>query len=413
MKLKLAASALFERVVVPARSSNTMLAIAGLFTLISGVGVSLSLAQAPALINWSYTHWAFTYDYGFVKRALIGQILASFVPPDSLYAVIERLALVSSVCASASLIFFFFRPFLRSRQPGQFVFAVLATTHFGTVQHFFYDLGRFDQLGLLLCLGCLLTIEKCRQRVTAVVILVSCCVGVLIHEAFFVIYLPLIMAYWRFRQSPDLSTLLQLAVVLPATVLLVFANGAKPQIAQVEYVQHLKDIHGPWIDEKSVQVLYGGPVSEAERTSRVLLSPMRIAHTAVLFAFLLPSLLLLAKIIRAASRPGDSLIGNRDGSILLLLAALSPLSLYMIGLDFARWWALAITNVLLAISLLMTCDNWNALVNRTLAEQRLLSWSALTLSFVAGPLGVAASPFPRIEGYVQVAIAALIHAVRG
>lgn len=395
------------------------LALVGALTLISGISVSISLANDPALVDWSFTHWAFTYDYGLVKRGLAGEVLSWVVEPYALFSTVEWIALFNAIAVAVGLMFFVWRPFFRHGNAGLLAFAILATTHFATLQHFFYDVGRFDHLGLMLALVCIACIEWSHGTAALVVILLCGTTGVLIHEAFAVAHAPLVLAYWLYSIPPTgdvrwTRVLPVAAVALLLGILVVLISNTGPSIEQKALVTELTAKHGSWIQQKSVSVLFGGVATEGPRSIQIFFTARRLVQHLVLAAFLIPTAVLFAKAIRTRETTTRSARGDASKAGMLVLAALSPLGLYIIGIDFARWWALAITNVLLAVALLMArSDTWRIACDRTLLEHRVWVWSALALNFVAGPLGVASSAFPRLEPLVNTAVLTVVRAIRG
>ena len=388
----------------------------GLLTLVWGVYTAATLAAGNReLITWSFTHWAFTYDYGVIKRGLVGEVLGWFVQPPNLFPVVRHIAWFDSIAVSLLLAVLFFRPARRYGGDGLCEFGILATSHFATLQHFFYDVGRFDHVGLAISLACFACIERLRPMAAAVALVGACTLGIVIHEAFAVIFLPLILAYWLYHRAGPTSDMRLLTVVtsLLALVVLVMISRGRPALGETAYVQTLRDLHGEWINARSVGVLYGSVTNEAGRSVALFLTSRRLFQHAVLAAFLLPSLLLLGAAIRGVWR--DGLRRSRRGwrAAALLVAAASPLALYPIGIDFARWWALAITNLLMALSLLLLAsERWRTAVGGAIAEHRLLVWATVVCSLIAGPLGVASSPFPKIDSAINDAILALVRAIR-
>ncbi len=387
--------------------------IGGAVALAVTLWTAASLSDDPDLVEWSFTHWAFTYEHGVTKRALVGEVVSWFVPPSSLFSAVHWLSLLVFLAAATGLIFFFWRPFMVSGGGGRLAFAVLATTHPATLSHLLYDAGRFDQIGLLIALACLVSIDRGRAR--ALLLACLCGTAILVHEAFLLMYVPLVMAYWAYSGTKSEARWLMPAavtLVVLGVTLSVILQGA-PDIGRQQYYRELVDLHGPWIRESSIGVLYGSLTAEIGRSLGLLASGRRIFQHLTLALFLLPTALIAAKIVRRRIALERS-EGNADPSVAwLLIAAASPLSLYAIGIDFARWWALTITNLLLTLALIMgRSRQWSRAVDETLAENMPLVWAAMAISVVVGPLGVAASPFPQVEPILREAAMAAWHAFR-
>jgi hypothetical protein len=387
----------------------------GALTLAAGIAGSLSLSDNRELITWSFTHWAFSYDHGFVKRGLVGELLSQVIEPQSLFRTVWVASLMIAVATATALLYVFVRPFRRFRHPGLLAFAVVTVTHFGTLQHFFYDLGRFDNLGLFLALLCLACIDRCGRGVSSVVIVTACAIGIVIHEAFVVVSLPMVLAYWWYRDAgPGGISYRHAAVALALVVVaLLMVSRGSPGLAQADYVRELRAEHGDWINPGSVSVLYGGVETESNRAIRNLLTPRRIIQHVVLAAFLFPSLLLVVLACRGGSGAGVPPPRLDVRGVLTVVACCSPLALYVVGVDFARWWALALTNVFVMLACLaVSSETWRERVGDAFSRHAGLVWSAVALNLIAGPLGVASSPFPRIDPLITAAVTTLLHAVR-
>src|SRR5262245_41274604 len=103
-------------------------------------GLSL-LRCANFISTWHLTHWAFTYEHGFIKRGLVGDLTwraFGAVTPITInylgWSVFGILAI--------TLAFWFTRPAWKHNRLGTWLFAIIAITHSATIPHFEYDLGR-------------------------------------------------------------------------------------------------------------------------------------------------------------------------------------------------------------------------------------------------------------------------------
>ena len=137
----------------------------------------------------------------------------------------------------------------------------------------------------------------------------------------------------------------------------------------------------------SVQVLHeGGAIQNIRRTYYLGVSMERLWHHLLMFALLAPVLFMLFQATRAV-------LGQREPRAwLVLLAALSPLALYPLGHDHFRWWALALTNMFVALAMLgITREGMRTAIARTFERYWLLGWVAIGLALITGPLGVTTS----------------------
>lgn len=334
-------------------------------------------------------------------------------PPPSLFLTVKWLSTPIFLAVAIGLVFVLWRPNFVNGGTGRLAFAVLGITHPATLSHFLYDSGRFDQIGFIVALACLLSMERGR---TPLVVLASLCItAILVHEAFLLIYVPIISAYWAYvdtkSQSPWLKPVAMAAIAVVVTIAISLIGP--PGVSRQHYYQELVQLHGPWIRDGSVGVLYGSLTKEMGRAVDLLMSGRRIIQHLTLACFLAPMILIAMKIAKREAELRRSSNASDRSVVWVMIAAASPLSLYVVGVDFARWWALTITNLLVALALIMTrSSRWSQAVEETLAHQKTLVWVGLGLNLVAGPLGVAASPFPNMEPLIRATALAAWHAVR-
>jgi hypothetical protein len=386
---------------------------ASVIALLAGIAGALTLSHGDLeLLNWSFTHWAFSYDHGIVKRSIVGEVVSHLASGRELRAVTHTLSLVVAVLVAVAIVWLCSRPYLRYRTQGTLVFALLACTHFATLQHFFYDLGRMDAIGFLIMLLGIVSIERLPRVAVAPTVFVLCVLGIFVHEAFLVINVPLLLMYWAVRDAPGRWYASQLLVGVLLVVVAVFVMTRGPAIGRDEYLLALRAAHGDWINAGSVGVLYAGVAVEAPRALALLVDKHRLFQYGVLGIALIPMLLLFWRATRAVAVAGPS-GPDRARLFLWMVSALGPLGLYVIGIDFARWWALALTNLILVVALAMTFrDDVRLRVETVLTTHPLLVWIALGVNLLVGPLGVASSAFPRLQPYLMSGIGTLIDWLR-
>src|SRR4030095_6963675 len=164
-------------------------------------------------------------------------------------------------------------------------------------------------------------------------------------------------------------------IALVAVALFMLTRGA-PAIAQDEYLQALRDSHGSWVSAGSLAMLYGGAGTESPRALKLLTDPHRLFQHALVGVALLPALWLCLRAWRLRGMTAEAITSPANPRVpLLLFAALSPLALNFIGIDFARWWALALTNLLVATSLAMGLSpRLRASLEATLVSSAVLVW---------------------------------------
>lgn len=337
------------------------------------------------LINWVYTHYLFNYESGFVKRGLIGELLSVLSIKPS-YSTINYIA-YSSVFILILAVFFILKKLwnINKNNYGFFLLLLFITTSPATLQHFFYDVGRFDiyiytgVIALLYILDSVSTITK----FLAVNLFLS--LFILIHEAAFFIVAPMIFMYWHYKDSSNQSLVLQIISFFFIFFLtyLVSTNGNYTSLSLKDHVKELASVYGNKVIESSVAVIHKTDLEyNIHMTFERGLTLERLLHHVYFLLFMLPLIYFSCGLYQQVKGQ----LTLRTG--ILLLSSLSPLALYPLGHDHFRWWSLAITNVMLIIIFL--CLNNKKLseviFNYFESKERLVIFMVLS-SFILGPLG--------------------------
>ncbi|MGH7383954.1 MAG: hypothetical protein ACREKG_02160, partial [Candidatus Rokuibacteriota bacterium] len=175
-------------------------------------------ATGDGVSDWNVTHWLFTYDLEFTRRALVGTLVWGMVEPDPDLA--RRLGVGLLIGCSAALILFAAWS-LRGR-PAAFRagFAVLTVACPATLTQFGYDCGRLDQLNLILFLAALVLIVRGPVAAPLGVALLTA-IALLVHEAFLIIHVPVLVGMMIHRSGGRVNRGLVLvgAVALIVTAL--------------------------------------------------------------------------------------------------------------------------------------------------------------------------------------------------
>jgi hypothetical protein len=336
--------------------------------------------SARPLSDWTYTHWLFNYQEQFTKRGLPGELLARLNLEPS-YALISQISLWLTLLGFVVLTLMFARPLFQQSRTGLWLFLLLAVSHSATLQHLRLDLGRFDIIGLLLGVLALLTIRH-RPVLAYLLVPLLMALAIVVHEAMFFIILPLVMGYWIYRTREVRSQLILLLIFLALTgfTYLVATKGTLPQSGQATHLATLQAQYGERVTPSSLVVLYRGDLeTHAQRTLANALTTNRLLHHLAMLVLVLPVLLLFF----------SSLKKQRDRyTTLLLLGAAAPLLLYPLGHDNIRWWALAVTNGFIALSLLARDDtDFGGQLANTLERFKLPVVVLVLLALFAGPMG--------------------------
>ena len=347
--------------------------------------------------NWIYTHWAFTYEHGFIKRGLVGELISLLIGPVT-PSIVNTISLAVLLLLAAALTCLFIMPAIRApERVGVWLFGVIAVTHSATMPRFAYELGRFDEMGLLILLVCLLLFVRASPAIRLAVIPPLCLLGLVIHEAFFLMFLPLIAAIWFYEEQNGLiwPKLVVLAAMVASTwVIGRFGLLSNPPLDK--YVALLQQRHAFPISKWSVGVLYrdlGENIALSVSYLRENLHDMIRGHF-ILVATLIPTFLLLRSL-------GLTMVSLRQGGrcrFLLIAAALAPLIMYPLAFDYFRWWSAAITNLLMVFAYLaIREDTMRRRLADTIENMPVVSVCIIGVSLVFGPMGEN-SAYPLFKG---------------
>ena len=364
-------------------------------TVLLLIGGLASLRPLRTISESVLTLWTFTYDYGFIKRALVGEVVArTFGVPSA--TLITILSGVLALALAAALLRWFAEPALRDGSLGVWLFALVAVSHSATLSNVVYDLGRFDHIGYFLVLGCLTVLAHGSHSLRLGVVPVACVIGLLVHEAFALMFVPLVLAVWEYeedRTGREIRVILLTGLV--ATTWAIGTFGLMTALPMDEYIRHLNSLHPFAVVEGSVFVLYTDLGQNVRGTLTTIRDIWYLANHLGMVLLLLPSFILLRRLARAVAAK-ERASGGRVK--LVVLAALTPLLLYPLGWDLSRWWAIALTNLFIALSYLAVREGSIRAIGKAIEGSPVVVGAVLCVSLVAGPLGVV-QPFPCFEGF--------------
>ncbi|MFT0772862.1 hypothetical protein [Psychrobacter aquimaris] len=341
------------------------------------------------LSSWRYTHYLFSYESGFVKRGLIGELLSVLSIKPS-YSTINYIA-YSSVFILIFAVFFILKKLWDTNKNnyGFFLLLLFITTSPATLQHFFYDVGRFDiyiYTGVIALLYILDSVSTITKFLTVNLFL---SLFILIHEAAFFIVAPMIFMYWYYKDSSKQSLALQIISFFFIFFLtyLVATNGDYTSLPLQAHVKKLVSNYGGKVVENSVAVIHKSDLQyNIYMTFERSFTLKRLLHHLIFLLCMLPSAYLLFGLYKKASQRITLEIK------ILLLSGMSPLALYPLGYDHFRWWSLAITNIMLIILFLCLNDkNISTMVFKYFEDKRKLVNLIIMLGFILGPLRVMTS----------------------
>lgn len=327
------------------------------------------------LFPWKLTQFYVNYfDFGFVKRGIVGTLLYPLFSQIGGQVAVSTVAVIVIDFFLFLLIILFLKKGLNKVFPAsseirKLLMAIIVLSPVGVMQ-LSYDSGRLDHVNFLL-VGCAMLFVLERKFILAGIAL---SVGVLTHEAVFFYGFPVLLASClviagREGGMSDRMTDL-IGFGLPPTLaagLVAFQGNANPDLASVLPFSMLRgaDVWGRGVFELSLN--------------------LSIAQYIVLLIYLVMPYVLLWKFYKANSLRVD----------LVFISTLVPLTLFVLGIDYARWTHLVFVSAVLAIL-------FHAANGKTAFSARELGFARPGLFFYIlplGPIGIARA-LPYIEAMV-------------
>lgn len=325
--------------------------------------------------RWATTNLIFDYHFGFSKRALFGAVLAVLKAPPYPYAFLALIA-YGILLVWLALLLSYFRTGLRVSSRATLLFgAFFSSVGFVFLVH---EAGYLDHVGLLIALSCALFGSG---PAGVGMRLALCSLGILVHEAFTLLFLPVVLAdLWLVSRELGPRRAMQrvLTVAIPCALLTVWIGHYKvdaPQSAQVAYYNaKLRDSE---IREDAIDPMHLGISDNLQVMAEFYRSPkyqriflataVVVAPLVILYLWVANSILLQA----GAARPWR---------LVVLAAGLSPLALNAFAWDEVRFISLTqVTSFLVVLSLVRRVG-WKSIDDPRLRDFGVLAAAVIALS---------------------------------
>jgi len=286
-------------------------------------------------MSFKYLEYLPTYDFEFIRRGFIGHLLSLGLPQlTHLHVKTFAVALVC-VTIAAYCAMYAFRFGFSARELPLLACTVASPAVFKNAA---YDFGRLDICGFLVGV---LALALPLNGLYALVLGALCCVLMLIHEAQFLTYVPVIAAIAAIRMAATgrllrhwLSSALAVAAIL-VTFLLVLRYGS-PEVPPAEMLARLKlRAADPVVDR--VFLWYIGPVTNLIAASQPdILWPhvLRIPKYALLLLAHLPLLIFAWRETAALPKATRTMALLGFAAVTVCVAAM-----FVLSHDKARWFA--------------------------------------------------------------------------
>jgi len=370
--------------------------------VILGVVAFLKGVHLPNL--WAATQAQVDYRDGFVKRGLFGEVLSR---PLHLYhyAAFARFSFAILFLMILLLVVYVLRSGLLERAGNGEVLAVFSASY--AVTYLASLAGYFDILLAAITIGLLLIRNDTLRMMLG---LPLCIAGVLIHESFLIVFLPVLLLSFGLSalsgkdEKACRRSAWKGAVLLIVTVCTALRTAAHASLGPAK-IQAMEDQIAARTDflprPDFFQVMGLSFAANVHIMVRLISRPGWAYTQMVSCIVFLPTVILLLLAARQILGSAKS-IREPVGMGMVLLAAVCPLAMHFLGWDVARWNALFVFNVFLV--LLTVCAF-------TRGEHVALSpaWRrgavlAIALSMASGELlmyGVRVNNFPFSNAAVQ------------
>ena len=303
-------------------------------------------------MQWKSTQYLVNYfDFGFVKRGVVGTLFSMLKISQLKGAIIVMsVALFGIFLMVVYIGLYKIPPGDDRRESVDIIKTVVALSPFTAFQ-FSYDMGRFDLINIILLIVALHLVKLRQLGLTTVISVLA----LLIHEAFFVYGIPLIVAFalqGRNKNDPNSYSLKLVAYVssVACVAVLIYLYGSSEKILKSDL-----GIGGVAWSRAVLQPNFDLSVIEAGLCILILMG---------LYGWLY------------------HFYKKNNGRIdWIFLATLAPLSLFLLGLDYARWCSLIFCTVLIAVALKVLQSKW--IINMDKA-----GWIILLFMMPVGPVGV-------------------------
>jgi hypothetical protein len=319
---------------------------------------------------YKFFHWLWSYDLGFIKRGLAGTILELFgYGRENIYSKVVIASEILLLVAYLTYAVLACTVVWKKPEWPVFCVALSGAVLQPALPALSFDFGRLDQINLAIYFICCLAMVLGGRRLAGLVLAAGCSVAILVHEAFLIVHLPLCVALLAVRlRTVDEFPLRRIALFLCAVFAVpaltfgaVWFAGAAPVPKDV-WVEYWTKKAG-FSDNLTLYALnlhYWGLLDSIRAT----LADLSIAR----------SFFALATIISAvgiAIPVWQRFLPQRLWweKTACFAAALSPILMFALGIDYLRWSSLIVTNLLVATLTLLGLGATSPVATRRSSQQ--------------------------------------------
>ena len=361
-------------------------------------------ASPHQILSFIQTHYLFNYEHEFLKRGFVGEVLRLSV--KNLNAdIVYNLSLFFLFFLSIIFFKIFFIDFNKDTDIHKLIFSTMVFVSPLTIQHFIFDIGRFDIINILITLLCFFIVEKFHKNIFLVAILIFPLLNcmLLIHEGSFFMFIPMIFGFWFLKDSKKNIFGIQLIFFLIITFITykISTLGLSTIYTYTEYYNFLVNRYFIFADDlasgrffsirsTAVEILYRDLFNTYdpnvlypifEDTIRIGFNIKWLVNNLILIILLSPVFFIIFTIYRSFFKVSDF------KTKLFLITPISPIVLFIFGYDHMRWWALIFTNIFIILfRLCKEKDIYLKIILANIKRYKILYIFLILESFVLGPV---------------------------
>jgi hypothetical protein len=371
------------------------------------LAAGICLIAYDELGTWKATGWAVTYqDFGFVKRGLPGSLLPQFLYGYNGFSFISLCLQLTLMLAVYYLVwkihcqsqheFSFEKLTFHHLQLMAFFLCLFSLLAPFTLQQFSKDFGRFDQICLLMAMLSIVLFLFSKVKLNILIIALMFVMMPLVHEASILIIAPtyiaamMLVAWQAYEQQVSIwqptvkkiTILISVLGLLVSFLMVVILGKYGDEATLFSIYQNLElDFD---IEKGSVLVLNRTLEDNINLTVAEL--PRRLLQIIGLLVFMIP----IWKVLGCLHKQVKSVLKH---AWLIPLSTASILPMFILGIDFFRWIALAIFNLWFVQMLLIFRFNKIHFLLEALYQERRWLYLSVFASIWMGPIGIT-SYFP-------------------
>ncbi len=295
---------------------------------------------------WSYSHFLFNYEYGFIKRGLVGAFFEIFNNPIFLsyefFFYFSSVIFVLNMVLIASLVFH-----LMVSKNMVLVGCGLVFVSSIAIVYLSHFIGYFDQIGLLATLV-LLKLNSFRIQVIFTILVFP--IILLIHEASLVLFFPILFMSLLFKACSTNRnirlTVLAISSLVLLTMTVFISNSQLEKNEATELYSRAQSESNVQLRKDAFYVLHRSMEDNTKIMNKMWQKKQRTNSFIDTCFVTLPISILFIIISFRVLQQANVPLGIR---LLAVLASNSPLTMHFFAWDMERWNTLAITSSFLIL----------------------------------------------------------------